>query len=670
MLRVSKKKYTYVFAKGQDQDELRLGNLVLRDFTNAFNERSYKHRSLSPRKEKLHSNIARLEPESSYDGQLVRDDTVKLAFAWDKEHTKVIIAESGVVARLRDPTDFLNEVLLRRPAAFKVLIRWLAAANGMLKAADRCHGFTPRPPKIWMLTGLTLLTNATATIKQNRFLGRPAPEANNTVILDQTSSNTKRMDGTLIWAVEWQMLDVNEVLAIPGRGMEVARIRRPARPAVCHACARPFDDKPASLVEYPTEEDTEDELAGVTHDPDDFDLALDAEIRRYERTARKRVSEERRSSESEETGTLVDSEEAFEHQRPTPPVMHRSRYGKPFQGYRQPEQLRQPSPPRRFSRPASPAPMTEDFVEPPPPTRTARDHHYSETASSLHPNVGVPNVEVYEPEYSDPSDNEMDLQRQTLIQSKLDHMQELVDDSTAGYPQMYPTETFEIYEEGEPGYERTTEEEGLDDNNKTAWGESYEHRQKQFYETESYIAEAARESYAYERTRYGYTQPPPTYTPTYPTYPTKCYPENTYSKATPAYAMPIPPVTVQPVSVSVDPSTPPSPRRKPWDIPAPLGGKRYHSSGGYGQPSMARSFPPHGYGAYPSFVEPVEDDVPVYGGHRYGRHSDDAYVGYRGDYLKAGYDSGRYGGYTGYGGYNGRRWGRGRVECDETYWGY
>ncbi|KAJ5894516.1 hypothetical protein N7495_006207 [Penicillium taxi] len=159
-----------LYGMGEKPEALTLGSLVLEKYWQPLIARHYTHTLLNDEDLRQHAHTtqltsaifhgcSRLTPGVGLDA----GDIANLSLAYHRDQDRIIIAEKGVRATLKDPECFLETNVLTNPDAQKKLKMWLSAAN-----SDYVMNFKfARRPKIWLLTGLYLLEGTRAVVAKS-----------------------------------------------------------------------------------------------------------------------------------------------------------------------------------------------------------------------------------------------------------------------------------------------------------------------------------------------------------------------------------------------------------------------------------------------------------------------------------------------------------------------
>ncbi|RBQ87186.1 hypothetical protein FVER53263_20407 [Fusarium verticillioides] len=148
-------------------------------------------------------------------------DVVTIKFPWNSTKTRLLLAEGGHRIELKDSPSFFYEHVLASDDARDKLSRWISAARSEKVRSS----FWRRKPKIWMLTGIYTFRNATCTDVENASLGAElglssalmaaatgisvGPLAE--VAVENGIQTTLPMAGDLVWAAQWQQVNLEGV---------------------------------------------------------------------------------------------------------------------------------------------------------------------------------------------------------------------------------------------------------------------------------------------------------------------------------------------------------------------------------------------------------------------------------------------------------------------------
>ncbi|KAF5227175.1 hypothetical protein FANTH_14838 [Fusarium anthophilum] len=228
-MRYREKKTFFLYGIGRDQEQLCLGNLVLRDYANPTTVRNHIHEKLSDGDLRRLAYISELPAnvkitstsglKLAIGGEIT--DVVTLKFPWNSTKTRLVLAEGGHRIELKDSPSFFYKQVLASDDARETLSRWISAAHSD-KVTSR---FWYRKPKIWMLTGIYTFRNATCTDVDNSSLGAElglssalmaaatgfpvGPLAE--VAVENGIEITLPMAGDLVWAAQWQQVNLEGV---------------------------------------------------------------------------------------------------------------------------------------------------------------------------------------------------------------------------------------------------------------------------------------------------------------------------------------------------------------------------------------------------------------------------------------------------------------------------
>ncbi|KAF2277730.1 uncharacterized protein EI97DRAFT_456981 [Westerdykella ornata] len=150
-------------------------------------------------------------------------EMVKFKVAWSSNKTKIVAAKSARKVELKDSEDFFYNQVLQNQKARERLNQWISEALSAKGAVIRQS--LRRKPRIWLLKGLYTFEDATSTVKINASLGVDAgissllvlavggppigPEVG--ILVDRSVQSTLPMAGELVWAAQWQLLDLEDL---------------------------------------------------------------------------------------------------------------------------------------------------------------------------------------------------------------------------------------------------------------------------------------------------------------------------------------------------------------------------------------------------------------------------------------------------------------------------
>ncbi|PMD43846.1 hypothetical protein L207DRAFT_266659 [Hyaloscypha variabilis F] len=212
----------FVYEVGRDPEELCLGNLVLKDYANPTLSRHYTHPRIHERDLRTYATITHLTKgwEMKYSSGLnftpliPMIDFFKARISWNRKQERALKADEGFRITLKDPEKFLREQVLSEVEAVQALQTWTSGAN-------RGWGSLGKKPKIWMLTGLYLLKDATSTQEKLRTaVGQVGISStalspvsgsaiDNSVDLGHSHNSKSQTPtkGLLVWAAQYRALD-------------------------------------------------------------------------------------------------------------------------------------------------------------------------------------------------------------------------------------------------------------------------------------------------------------------------------------------------------------------------------------------------------------------------------------------------------------------------------
>ncbi|KAJ5723746.1 hypothetical protein N7488_001781 [Penicillium malachiteum] len=159
----------FLYGMGERPEALTLGSLVLEKYWQPMIARHYTHELMSDdvlREHAYTSDVtnavfhghSRLTPSIGLEG----GDIAHLSLAYNKDLERIVIAEKGTRALLKDPEQFLTKNVLSNATAQEKLKLWLSAAY----SAYVLNFKFARRPKVWLLTGLYVLEGARTVVSR------------------------------------------------------------------------------------------------------------------------------------------------------------------------------------------------------------------------------------------------------------------------------------------------------------------------------------------------------------------------------------------------------------------------------------------------------------------------------------------------------------------------